>query len=314
MSESAPYCPLCGGAGRTIYRSTPDRLHGVAGRWDTRRCSACESAWLDPRPAVAEVAGLYPAVYYTHAASRARPASGWRKVISAAWPLPRRRRLIAAGLPYLAAPAGRLLEVGCGSGRNLVGLRDAGWMVVGQDVDPLAVSAARELGLDVRLGPVEQLEGELGRFQVVLISHVIEHLLDPVAMLRLVSQRLDPGGHVVIATPNVNSFLHRALRSRWQPLDVPRHVVLFSELALRSALAAAGFVDIQTQTSSVAAERIAGDSVATALRHTKVPGRVGWLASRFVGVTAQGAAALIRADRRGQGDELRASATIRPGG
>ena len=138
------------------------------------------------------------------------------------------------------------------------------------------------------------------------MSHVIEHLLDPVGTLAIVRRLLMCGGVVVIATPNADSFLRSCLRSWWNPLDVPRHVLVFSPPSLATALATAGFVDVTVTTSSLAVERIAGDSCDAALAQRRLPKRLKWAMSRGAGVIAQGAAALIRSERRGVGDELRA--------
>lgn len=79
--------------------------------------------WIDPRPLPTELASLYPEGYYTRTPTVGRPRSGWR---------------------------------------NLAALADLGWSVVGQDIDPLAVTAARERGIDARCGELADLADELG--------------------------------------------------------------------------------------------------------------------------------------------------------
>ena len=172
----------------------------------------------------------------------------------------------------------------------------------------MAADVARARGLDVRLGRLEDLEHGLGEFDVVLLSHVIEHLIDPIGMLRTARHLLRHDGRIVIITPHVDSFLHHILRSWWQPLEVPRHLILFSRPAIELVLTQAGFDDISVHTSSLVVERIAEDSMAGVLRGRAVPGRVRWLICRAAGVLAQGAAVVIRADARGKGDELQVTA------
>ena len=69
----------------------------------------------------------------------------------------------------------RLLDLGCGNGDYLFIARSAGWDVVGVDADSKAVSVASEKGIDVRLGNIEILDPSKEQFDVITLSHVIEH-------------------------------------------------------------------------------------------------------------------------------------------
>jgi SAM-dependent methyltransferase len=125
--------------------------------------------WLDPRPAAEHLAGTY-ANYYTH--DQGKPRRGWARwresmrlallsaiegyeeLASRAWqrrlgraaralgPLDEMARLALMGLG--GERKGRLLDVGCGSGRLLELLRRAGWDVAGVEPDPRAAAVARE--------------------------------------------------------------------------------------------------------------------------------------------------------------------------
>src|SRR5207249_2479651 len=68
-----------------------------------------------------------------------------------------RQQVLARGLMYLRGERiGKLLEIGCGGGSFLAGMRDLGWEVEGIDFDPVAVDhARRQYGLDVRHGLLE---------------------------------------------------------------------------------------------------------------------------------------------------------------
>ena len=72
------------------------------------------------------------------------------------------------------------------------------------------------------------------------LSHTLEHVDDPVALLAEVRRVTKPGGRIAIAVPNVHSFLARLLREHWLGLETPRHLVNFSPLALHTTLVKAG--------------------------------------------------------------------------
>jgi len=132
-----------------------------------------------------------------------------------------------------------LLDVGCGSGDFLEKVRLAGWDVSGVDVDDKAVSNARKKGLNIRHGDIGACRET--NFDAITLSHVIEHVHDPLALLRGAHARLKPGGCLYIETPNLESVGHRRFGRNWRGLEPPRHLVILSSGSLRLLLAAAGF-------------------------------------------------------------------------
>lgn len=67
-----------------------------------------------------------------------------------------------------------------------------------------------------------------GEFDVVILSHVIEHLHDPVALLKMCHLLLEKNGLLVLLTPNVASYGHRKFGAGWCGLESPRHIHLFT--------------------------------------------------------------------------------------
>ena len=126
----------------------------------------------------------------------------------------------------------RLLDVGCGSGAFLSGMRRRGWDVVGVEPDLVAADAARRSGLDVRDGMLTDAAFADDSFDAIVLSHVIEHVHDPIGLLRECHRVLRPGGTLVIMTPNLTSVGHRRFGADWRGLEPPRHLHIFSVDAL----------------------------------------------------------------------------------
>ena len=231
-------CPVCGGRGLLAHAGRNDvSRESSAGCWDIRRCqaSACGCAWLDPVPLEPEIGKAYAGnAYFTHSRGNGPGTSTSRSLGTAGGAMlkamnlalgllglgPRRTRF---WLHDLGVGEGRrLLEVGCGSGARLADLERAGWIVEGQDIDEAAVATARSRGLHVHAGKVEELvDLPAATYDVILMSHVLEHLHRPVDVLRRCRSLLRPGGRLVLSTPNVAALGHRVYGPSWIGLIHP---------------------------------------------------------------------------------------------
>lgn len=266
--ENVPQCPVCGSGKRWLaHANLRDRLFGCApGRWNLQQCDDCGSGYLDPRPTPATI-GLAYTKYMTHRPTGGvdyAAASGWRRFRMAqrngylnanfgyalkpsVWnPLPlsdaRRRRFDTfTGYLRFPGPGARVLDIGCGNGAFLWQMRFLGWEVCGVEPDPQSAARAREAGLDVRAGRLQDQSLPDAHFDAVTLNHVIEHLHDPMDTLRWCWKLLKPGGHITLVTPNFGAWGRKYFESDWLPLDPPRHLVLFTESSLRQALEACGF-------------------------------------------------------------------------
>jgi 2-polyprenyl-3-methyl-5-hydroxy-6-metoxy-1,4-benzoquinol methylase len=245
-----PLCPLCQAMGEVLYADLSDWLFGIPGTWNLKACSACEIAWLDPRPAESDLPKLY-ARYYTHTETVDSPVlrqetvrlvlnrmgyevgevnSRIARVLSHISPVARTCSLDVLGLT--ARERGRLLDVGCGSGDFVRRMRSLGWDACGVDPDPGAVGRGRETGLQICEGTIADL-GEDERYDVITLNHVIEHVPDAIFLLTECRKRLrDQSGILLITTPNIKALGHKLFKRYWRGLETPRHLILFSPAAL----------------------------------------------------------------------------------
>jgi 2-polyprenyl-3-methyl-5-hydroxy-6-metoxy-1,4-benzoquinol methylase len=250
-----------------VYEQLADLVCGVPGSWDlvlVRDRQGNRTIRLDPQPSVQALSSFY-ADYYTH---RQTPAASYPPAIERLYrlsigQLPYMRERTRVEQMYLGPGNGRaVLEVGCGNGHRLEMLRRMGWRVVGQDIDPKAVEEARKRpGLEVHLGEITELELPESSFDAVVMNHVIEHLRDPGVVLRRIRDLLVPGGMLVAATPNIDSFGHSVFGRAWRGLEPPRHLTIYSLSALRSLVLASGFARAEAWTSCARAQAMARGSL-----------------------------------------------------
>jgi SAM-dependent methyltransferase len=160
----------------------------------------------------------------------------------------------AAALRVLGLKAeerGQLLDVGCGSGVFLARMKQLGWQTVGYETDPIAAQFAREkFGLTVKEGSLADVGLPEASFDVVTLSHVIEHVHSPGALVMQCQRLLKPNGKLIILTPNTASLGHRIFRRAWRGLEPPRHIQCFHPRGLRSCVESTGMLVEQLTTES----------------------------------------------------------------
>ncbi len=122
-----------------------------------------------------------------------------------------------------------------------------GWDATGLELSGWAVAEAQRRGLDVRQQTLDEAAIEPGSVDAASLADVIEHVPDPLGVMRRLHDLLAPGGVVFLATPNVESVVARVLR-RWWWSVLPGHIWLFSERTLVKLLHDAGFHVIETST------------------------------------------------------------------
>lgn len=150
-----------------------------------------------------------------------------------------------------------VLEVGCATGYFTKVLAERGCKVVGMELDPDAAKVAEEWADRVVVGNVDDADVwdmvDDESFEVITFGDVLEHLRDPLAVLRMAVRKLKPTGFVVTSLPNVAhgdvrlSLLHGAFRYRETGLLDRTHIRFFTLQTTRELLQEAGLVVVDTR-------------------------------------------------------------------
>ncbi len=132
---------------------------------------------------------------------------------------------------------GKVLDVGCSGGFFLSKFSPEKWDRLGVEIDAVAAEyAISNFGIPVRVGDLFVLDFE-GRFDLVMLRGVIEHLHDPINVLEKCCQLLKPGGFLFItATPAGDSFAFEVYREKWGLFTPLEHIHFFSVTLLDSVL------------------------------------------------------------------------------
>lgn len=223
-------CVLCGQPTILLYDDCADFEYFTTSPSDFVRCSDCGLVAIAPTPTRAELPTLYPAEYH----SFDTPKNPIARFL-----LHRYQRRQAGICRKYLPPGGRFLEIGCANGDVLLELQDEYPVVHGVELSEDAAAEAARRGLDVFCGTLEEF-APTEPYDLVFMSHVIEHVLDPVATVARIERLLAPGGVLYLETPNVGSLDARIWKQHWGLLHFPRHLYLFDRSTIRSLIESAG--------------------------------------------------------------------------
>ncbi|HTS21086.1 MAG TPA: class I SAM-dependent methyltransferase [Casimicrobiaceae bacterium] len=219
-SDPVESCLVCGGV-RTERRF-------VQRGYPVDRCIDCGLQFVTPTPSAAELAAYYDRGYAVPLERYA--AAGHRNAAR------------IAELERWRPERGRLLEVGASYGHSLAAARERGWDVVGVELSPTASEHARsQLGLTVHTCALADAPLAQGRFDAVIMWHVLEHVRDPRDELLRLAGLLKPGGILGLRVPNIDSFGARIAGQWWPWMCPPAHLWFFSRTTLPRLVDACGF-------------------------------------------------------------------------
>lgn len=210
--KTCPHCSAPAKASHTAQdynkRLTDESFHYFT-------CTRCALVFMDPVPG--DLGRYYPTDYYEVPRTEAELAETATRLQQ--WKL---------DTVLAQAKTGRLLEIGPAYGLFAYLAKRAGFDVTGIEMDARCCAFLREtVGITVveSNDPAAAI-AELPGFDVIVMWQVIEHFPDPWRVLDAAAARLNPGGVIILDTPNPAAFQFGVLGHRWAHLDAPRHVLL----------------------------------------------------------------------------------------
>lgn len=222
-------CILCGNESYSQLAAGPDRMRGLPGEYRVMRCTACGLCRTDPWIPEDERAKYYEPDEQAGEGRASRIGMYQNRLAD------RLQKAVGGG------SGKRVLDIGCGQGVFLELMRERGFDTFGIELGEESARVARdERGLNVVTGDLFTLQAENESFDAVVMSHLIEHVDDPIAVLTRVRDLLRPGGVAMISLPNYRCIERRIFGANWYPWCLPVHLYHFDKRSISQAAEMAG--------------------------------------------------------------------------
>lgn len=221
-------CTYCGTESGLYFRSRDYNRHVTRECFSHYLCPNCGLIFISPIPE--NLGEYYPQTYYSIPESV--------KVLEEM--TAQERYKIEIIQRYIKH--GRLLEIGPSMGCFTYLAKQSGFEAEAIEMDDQCSKFLNEVaGIPTintadTCGALETVKS----YDVITLWHVIEHLPDPWETLEAISRKINPGGILVLATPNPEAFQFRILKRYWPHLDAPRHVMLIPSRVLEEKMRSLG--------------------------------------------------------------------------
>jgi 2-polyprenyl-3-methyl-5-hydroxy-6-metoxy-1,4-benzoquinol methylase len=197
--------------------------------YDHFQCNNCQSIYVFPRPSEAELIAFYQLAQTEHLSE-----SCWQDSHKHAWPLWKQTLEIA----YKKIGFGKLLDIGCGTGEFIQFAQNLGWQdTEGIEIVPeIAAIAHTKTDSIIHTQILGEAHLKYGKYSVITLWDVIEHLSDVKGNLKEIYNLLKPGGILILGTVNRHGFSIRSLKQNAMTFGPPEHLTFFTKKGTSFAL------------------------------------------------------------------------------
>lgn len=205
--------------------------------WKIVACPKCKNAWTVPFPDSIN----YRDEDFHGLLTLDNLPTQWRKCLE------EQKKLIER---YLKKGK-RILEIGCGHGFLLKLLEDDGYIVTGIEPSLSAVESAKKNNLDVRCGKFPEAISPNDKFDLVIMSQVLEHIENPLSIIKEIKKHTGEKGKLLLVQTNYLGLVPRLEGSRWYAWVPEQHYWHFNPRGLSIFLEKQGYKNLEIKYSSI---------------------------------------------------------------
>ena len=231
-------CPICGVPSVLIAGTNPDFSPSVI-----LKCNECELWHTSPGPTSIELADIYKETY--RSIRKESPTSGYISFMDTRAEAQFEFISSASSERFVSS---RVLDIGCGVGSLLKTFEHRGSCVTGYEPDAIMATAAAERLTSqavVSASLFEPAEWSGEPFDLICMSHVFEHVPDPLAFLRELFRITRSGGMLFLEVPNETERTIKLICDR--NMRGLMHLTFFNTRSLESAVVHTGWLPLRCE-------------------------------------------------------------------
>lgn len=234
-------CPICLNKNIKFFLSQRDKNLGIPGKFSLWKCSNCKGIFLNPQPSYKESEKFYPKEeYYSLDKVKTEKYSMKTKIKLKLFNIYFSKnknvlkRIIFSPFKFIIRgtiikEGKKLLDIGSGSGQFLYEMKKLGLDVYGIEPGKFDEKGNKKYGLNIKNMDIKSAKYKKESFDIITLNHVLEHMSNPNETLQEIRRVLKKEGVLIIGVPNTNSLAFKIYGKNWYQLDIPRHVINYSE-------------------------------------------------------------------------------------
>ena len=240
-------CPICQKINCEILHTQKFVLsegHPLAGGYDVVCCQHCGFVYADTVATQKDYDCFY-AKFSKYECDKASSGDG-----DTPWEVKRLENTALQISKFLPDLQSRILDIGCANGGLLKALRKLGFEnLCGIDPSQVCVANTQSSGIEAHTGSLFQIPDGLGRFDFIILSHVLEHICDLKVAIQAVSNLIKTEGGIYIEVPDAARYVD-FLFSPFQDFNT-EHINHFSHISLENLIQLSGFLLKQQETKLI---------------------------------------------------------------
>jgi 2-polyprenyl-3-methyl-5-hydroxy-6-metoxy-1,4-benzoquinol methylase len=226
--ETLKNCPVCQNSSFNNYLNVEDYTVSQK-EFTIQQCNSCYFLFTNPRPDEASIGEYYESKEYISHHDEANTLMSKVYTSVRDYTIGQKVKMLFK----LAPKKGALLDIGCGTGNFIQACKKDNWNVSACEPDSGARTVAKQRVGEIVFESIFTHELSAKKYDIITMWHVLEHVHLLNETVEWLKNHLNPGGKIIIAVPNPQSFDALKYRKFWAAYDVPRHLYHFTKDSMK---------------------------------------------------------------------------------